>query len=105
MKDGSTWLLVFALRSRRIIDWSVRNRMKKDLAIRAMDMAIALRQSPKDCIHHSDRGSQYGSHEYQARLSKHGFKVSMSGKSNCYDDAAMETFFKTIKVKLIWRHT
>ena len=74
-------------------------------AIRALDMAIALRRPPKGCIHHSDRGSQYCSHDYQKILRKHGFKVSMSGKGNCYDNAAMETFFKTIKAELIWRHS
>jgi len=79
--------------------------MKKDLPIRALDMAVALRRPPKGCIHHSDRGSQYCSSEYQMRLRKHGFKVSMSGKGNCYDNAAMETFFKTIKAELIWRNT
>ena len=70
--------------------------MKRDLAIRALNMAIALRRPPKGCIHHSDRGSQYCSHDYQKILRQHGFKVSMSGKGNCYDNAAMETFFKTI---------
>jgi len=101
------WLYLAAvldLHSRRIIGWSVSNRMKKDLAIRALDMAVALRQPPKGCIHHSDRGSQYCSHEYQVRLRKHGFRISMSGKGNCYDNAAMETFFKTIKAELIWRN-
>jgi transposase InsO family protein len=48
-------------------------------------MAVALRQPPEGCIHHTDRGSQYCSHDYQKRLKKHGFKVSMSGKGNCYD--------------------
>lgn len=96
---------VLDLHSRRIIGWSVSHRMKRDLAIRALDMAVALRRPQKGCIHHSDRGSQYCSHEYQARLSKYGFKVSMSGKGNCYDNAAMETFFKTIKAELIWRQT
>ena len=70
--------------------------MKRDLAIRALDMAVALRQPPKDCIHHTDRGSQYCSNEYQRRLSKHEFKVSMSGKGNCYDNSMVETFFKSI---------
>jgi transposase InsO family protein len=91
--------------------------MKKDLAIRALDMAVALRQPPEDCIHHTDRGSQYCSNEYQKRLSKHGFKVSplmvckqttagqrMSGKGNCYDNSMVETFFKSIKAELIWRN-
>lgn len=79
--------------------------MKRDLAIRALKMAIALRSPPKGCIFHSDRGSQYCSHDYQKVLRGHGFKVSMSGKGNCYDNAAVETFFKTIKAELIWRRT
>lgn len=80
-------------------------------------MAIAFRQPPKDCIHHTDRGSQYCSHDYQKILRQHGFKVSplmhvnmhcrqwMSGKGNCYDNAAVESFFKTIKAELIWRQS
>ena len=102
------WLYLAAvldLHSRRVIGWAVSNRMKRDLAIRALEMAIALRRPPKGCIHHSDRGSQYCSHDYQKILRQHGFKVSMSGKGNCYDNAAMETFFKTIKAELIWRHS
>jgi len=101
------WLYLAAvldLHSRRVIGWAVSNRMKRDLAIRALDMAVALRKPPRGCIHHSDRGSQYCSHDYQKRLRQHGFKISMSGKGNCYDNAAMETFFKTIKAELIWRH-
>jgi len=101
------WLYLAAvldLHSRRVIGWAVSNRMKRDLAIRALNMAVALRRPPKDCLHHSDRGSQYCSHDYQKILRQHGFEVSMSGKGNCYDNAAMETFFKTIKAELIWRH-
>ena len=82
----------------------VSNRIKRNLAIRALDMAVALRQPPKDCIHHTDRGSQYCSNQYQRRLSKHGFKVSVSGKGNCYDNSMVETFFKSIKAELIWRN-
>jgi putative transposase len=73
------WLylaVILDLYSRRVIGWAVSNRMKRDLAIRALDMAVALRQPPEGCIHHTDRGSQYCSNEYQRRLSKHGFKVS-----------------------------
>jgi len=79
--------------------------MKRDLAIRALNMAVAFRQPPKGCIHHTDRGSQYCSHDYQKILRRHEFKVSMSGKGNCYDNAAVETFFKTIKAELIWRRS
>ncbi len=105
-REGWLYLaVVLELYSRRVIGWAVSNRMKRDLAIRALNMAIALRRPPKGCIHHSDRGSQYCSHDYQKLLRLHGFKVSMSGKGNCYDNAAMETFFKTIKAELIWRHS
>ncbi len=68
-----------------------------------LNMAIALRRSTGGCIQHSDRGSQYCSHDYQEILRQHGFRPSMSGKGNCYDNAAVETFFKTIKAELIWR--
>ena len=100
------WLylaVILDLYSRRIIGWAVSNRMKRDLAIRALDMAVALRQPPKGCIHHTDRGSQYCSHDYQKRLKKHGFKISMSGKGNCFDNAVVKTFFKTLKAESIWR--
>ena len=103
-REGWLYLAVILdLHSRRVIGWAVSNRMKRDLAIRALKMAIAFRQPHKGCIHHTDRGSQYCSHDYQKILRQHGFKVSMSGKGNCYDNAAVETFFKTIKAELIWR--
>jgi len=105
-REGWLYLAVILdLHSRRVIGWAVSNRMKRDLAIRALNMAIAFRGPPKGCIHHTDRGSQYCSHDYRQILRQHGFKVSMSGKGNCYDNAAVETFFKTIKAELIWRHS
>ena len=104
-REGWLYLAVIIdLYSRRVVGWAVSNRMKRDLAIRALEMAINLRKPPPDCIHHTDRGSQYCSHDYQKILRRHKFKVSMSGKGNCYDNAAVETFFKTIKAELIWRH-
>jgi len=97
-REGWLYLaVIFDIQSRRIIGWAVSNRMQRDLAIRALNMAIAFRSPPKDCIQHTDRGSQYCSHDYQKILRQHGFKVSMSGKGNCYDNAAVDTFFKTIK--------
>ena len=82
----------------------VSNRMKRDLVIRALNNAVALRQPPTGCIHHTDRGSQYCSNDYQKLLTKHGFEVSMSGKGFCYDNSMVETFFKSIKVEMIWRN-
>lgn len=105
-REGWLYLAVIPdLHSRRVIGWTVGNRMKRDLAIRALKMAIALRQPPKGCIHHTDRGSQYCSRDYQKILRQHGFQVSMSGKGNCYGNSAVETFFKTIKAELIWRRS
>ena len=105
-REGWLYLAVIIdLHSRRVIGWAVSSRMKRDLAIRALKMAIALRNPPKGCIHHTDRGSQYCSHDYQKLLRHHGFKVSMSGKGNCYDNAVVETFFKTIKAELLWQQS
>ncbi len=75
--------------------------MKKDLAIHALNMAIALRRPPGGCVHHTDRGSQYCSHDYQKILRKHGLKASMRGKGNCYDNSAVESFFKSLKAELV----
>ena len=105
-REGWLYLAVIIdLYSRRVIGWAVSNRMMRDLAVRALDMAIALRRPPKGCIHQTDRGSQYCSHQYQKRLKKHGVKISMNGKGNCYDNSMVETFFKTIKAELIWRNS
>jgi len=104
--EGWLYLAVMIdLHSRRVIGWAVSNRLKRDLALEALERAVALRNPPPGCIQHTDRGSQYCSHDYQKRLRELGFQVSMSGKGNCYDNAAVETFFKTLKAELIWRHT
>lgn len=100
------WLylaIVLDLYSRRIVGWAVSDRLKKDLAITALTRAISTRRPPPGLIHHSDRGSQYCSHDYLRLLKAHGMLPSMSGKGNCYDNAMVETVFKTIKNELIWR--
>ena len=81
----------------RITAWAISNRMKQDLAFRALNMAIALRRPPQGCIHHTDCGSQYCAHDHQKLLRQHGFKVSMSRKGNCYDNSAVESLFKSLK--------
>jgi transposase InsO family protein len=62
-----------------------------------------MRRPAAGLIHHADRGSQYCSIDYQAELEKNAILVSMSGKGNCYDNAMVETFFKTLKSELVWR--
>lgn len=100
------WLylaIVLDLFSRRIVGWAVSDRLKRDLACTALRRAIALRNPPPRLIHHSDRGSQYCSDDYQKLMKAHGMVPSMSGKGNCYDNAMVETVFKTIKSELVWR--
>lgn len=100
------WLylaIVVDLFSRRIVGWATSNRMKAGLALEALDRALATRTNLTGLIHHCDRGSQYCSDAYQKRLSKHGILASMSGKGNCYDNAMVETVFKTIKAEMLWR--
>jgi putative transposase len=100
------WLylaIVLDLFSRRIVSWATSDRLKRDLALEALRRAIALRQPEPGLIHHSDRGSQYCSHDYRRLLKDQGMVPSMSGKGNCYDNAMVETVFKTIKSELVWR--
>ncbi len=100
------WLylaIVLDLFSRRIIGWAVSDRLKKDLALTALRRAISVRGPEPGLIHHSDRGSQYCSYDYQHLLKAHGMIASMSGKGNCYDNAMVEAVFKTIKSEMVWR--
>ena len=105
-REGWLYLAVIIdLHSRRVVGWAVSDRLKQDLALQALNRAIALRNPEPGCIHHTDRGSQYCAHDYQKRLKQLEFQVSTSGKGNCWENAVSETFFKTLKAELIWRHT
>lgn len=90
-REGWLYLaMILDLHSGHVIGPAVSNRMKRDLAIRALKMAVALQVPPKGCIFDSDRGNQYCSHDDPKILRQHGFRASMSGKGNCYDTAAVE---------------
>jgi putative transposase len=103
-REGWLYLaVVIDLFARRVVGWSVSDRLHKQLALEALGSALRMRRPGAGLIHHSDRGSQYCSIEYQAELHKHSITISMSGKGNCYDNAMVETFFKTLKSELIWR--
>lgn len=98
----SGWLYlatVMDLHSRKIIGWSMSNRINKELVCDALLMAIWRRHFPKNVIVHTDRGSQYCSDKYQQLLLDNQLICSMSGKGNCYDNSAMESFFHTLKVE------
>jgi len=103
-QEGWLYLAVIIdLYARRVVGWATGDRLQLDLALRALKMALVRRRPTPGLIHHSDRGSQYASWEYQNTLKAHGILISMSGKGNCYDNAAVESFFKTIKSELVWR--
>lgn len=97
-QEGWVYLaVVIDLYSRCVVGWAMDRRMKKALVIRALLMAINLRQPPPGLIHHSDRGSQYASHAYQKLLRQSGMTPSMSRKGNCWDNAPVERFFSSLK--------
>lgn len=98
------WLylaVILDLYSRKIVGWSMDSRMTKDLVINALTMAYWKRKPPIGLIHHSDRGSQYASTDYQDLLKSYGMICSMSRKGDCYDNSVTESFFHTIKTELI----
>ena len=98
------WLYLAAvldLHSRRIVGWAMSDSLHRQLVIEALLMAVQCRQPPPGLLHHSDRGSQYASDEYQALLTKFGMQGSMSRKGNCYDNAPMESFFASLKTERV----
>ena len=102
--EGWVYLAVLIdLNSRRVVGWAVGKTLSRRLAIKALRMAIATRRPPRGLIHHTDRGSQYSSGDYQKVLCKAGLVASMSGKGNCYDNAVAESFFATLKKELVHR--
>ena len=87
---------ILDLYSRRIVGWAISKRIDTELCLGALRMALETRQAD-GCIHHSDRGVQYASAAYVALLRQHGLPISMSAKGNPYDNAFMESFYKTLK--------
>lgn len=90
---------VMDLYSRRIVGFSMGERMTRDLAMDALSMAVRQRKPKESLIHHSDRGVQYASTDYQSLLAKHGMICSMSRKGDCWDNAAMESFYGSLKME------
>ena len=88
---------ILDLCGREIVGWSMGERMTKELVIRCLHQACGRRGNPRGVLLHSDRGSQYCSHEYQRQLNKRGLICSMSRKGNCWDNAPMESFWGKLK--------
>lgn len=90
--------------SRRVVGWAFSATLNTDLALAALRMAVAHRRPPAGLLHHSDRGSQYASAAYRAELAAHGLVASMSRSGNPYDNAAMESFYSTLKTEWLAQH-
>jgi transposase InsO family protein len=108
------WLYVATimdLGSRRILGWSTADHLRAELPLEALGKALAFRNLDaggvgadlRDLLHHSDRGGQYAGADYRALLERHGIACSMSRGGNCYDNAAMESFFKSFKVECVYQ--
>jgi len=102
LRTHEGWLfvaVVLDLYSRRIVGWSMKPRMTSDLVTDALIMAIWRRRPSTGLLHHSDQGSQYTSEDFQRALSEHGIECSMSRRGNVWDNAAIESFFSTMKTE------
>lgn len=97
------WLycaVVLDLYSRKVVGWSTASDMRRGVAVEALNMALRSRQpKPHELLHHSDRGVQYASWDYQELLQAHGIRSSMSRPGNCWDNAVAESFFSTLKLE------
>jgi putative transposase len=98
------WLYLAGLKdlySGEIVGYAMGERMTRQLVMQALFRAVSLRRPPPGVIQHTDRGSQYCSHEYRAMVAKFGMQASMSRRGNCYDNAPIESFWGTLKNELI----
>jgi putative transposase len=94
------WLylaVVLDLFNREVVGWAIKERMSADIVTDALTMAWFRRHPEPGLMHHSDRGSQYASHAFQAKLREYGMRCSMSRKGNCWDNAPTESFFNSLK--------
>jgi putative transposase len=102
--EGWVYLpVVMDLYSRRIIGWSMQNTLHRDLVVQALLTAVWKRRPKNEVIIHSDQGAQYGSDDWIKFCKSNGLKRSMSRRGNCYDNAAMESFFGSLKKERIRR--
>jgi len=94
---------VMDLCSRKVVGWAMADHLRTELCLEAVGMAIRSRKPGKDLIHHSDRGVQYASVDYGRLLQSHDIRLSMSRVGDCYDNAAMESFWGTFKTELVYQ--
>ncbi len=101
--EGWLYLVVILdLFSRRVVGYAMSERIDRELVPEALREALMHRPGARDLIHHSDRGSQYASHDYREALDQAGITCSMSRRGNCWDNAVAESFFGTLKMELLY---
>jgi putative transposase len=93
---------ILDLFSRKVIGWAISKRIDQELCLEALKMAVTERRPPRGCIHHSDRGVQYTSDDYRRYCRENELEPSMSAKGYCYDNAFMESWFKTLKAEEVY---
>jgi putative transposase len=99
------WLylaVILDLYSRRVVGYALSERIDRALVLEALREALSRRPGAHDLVHHSDRGSQYASHDYRDALDQAGITCSMSRRGNCWDNAVAESFFGTLKTELLY---
>jgi transposase InsO family protein len=98
------WLYLAAvldLFSRRLVGWAMRDQYTTPLVTAALHMALVQPHPDADLLHHSDQGSQYACGDYTALLAQHRIRLSMSRNGDCYDNAVMQSFFRTLKAQCV----
>jgi putative transposase len=105
ISTGEGWLYLAGhkdLCTREIVGYAMSSRMTKNLVSQSLFRAVSAKRPAAGLINHSDRGSQYCSHEYRKLLGQFGMQASMSGKGNCFDNAPIESFWGTLKTELVF---
>jgi transposase InsO family protein len=104
-REGWLYLaIVLDTCSRRIVGWSVSESLERELAVSALEKALASRRPAPGLVHHTDRGAQYASGDYRDLVEQTGLVFSMSRKGDCWDNAVAESFFSTLKAELVHRN-
>jgi transposase InsO family protein len=104
-EEGACYIAaILDLYSRSVVGWALSTSLSTELPLAALQNAVQRRRPADGLLHHSDRGCQYTSNDYRARLAELGVTVSMSRKGNCWDNAVAESFFATLKTELVYRY-
>ena len=108
IRTWAGWLylaVVIDAYSRRVVGWAMRDDLKAELVVEALEMALWRRRPTAGLIHHSDRGCQYTSLAFGQKLRRSGVVASMGSRADCYDNAVAESFWATLKTELVHRHS